>query len=306
MTVGFALGGSTRVAAGAALLALSNGCAVREAVIRRQASELTKAGKEILAQKNLDAAEPKLLALIEALNSLLNNYPDSEELLLAASQATLLHAHGFLVPRAEAAADESVEKSFGQRRDAVASFSRAEALARRALHRRYPQFSAVDPGVPQTGSHGLDRADTGMVYAIAAAWGGRLAATDDPVQRGAEFPEFLRWVELGLALDPTYEHGAFHELMIPASAADPSASDPTFSRAARHFEEAERLSRGTSAAAKIAYAEAVLVRRQDREGFLRLLDEALVIEEGMAPQLLLEISRERARRLKENVDDLFY
>jgi predicted anti-sigma-YlaC factor YlaD len=58
---------------------------------------------------------------------------------------------------------------------------------------------------------------------------------------------------------------------------------------------------------RVSFAEGVLVQRQDREGFTRVLEEVTRADPGEVPRYRLAniLAQRRARALLAHVDDLF-
>ena len=74
-----------------------------------------------------------------------------------------------------------------------------------------------------------------------------------------------------------------------------------------HYRRALELSRGERASLFIAYAQATAVPRQDRNGFVSLLDQAMAVDPDANSDLRLRnaVARQRAAWLMSNLDEIF-
>ena len=111
-------------------------------------------------------------------------------------------------------------------------------------------------------------------------------------------------LDRALELDEAWDDGALHEFEVTLAGAVPGDLD--VAAITRHFDRAVELSRGRSAGAYLAYAEAVSVPQQNAAEFRTLMAQALAVDADADPQnrLVNLLAHRRARWLASRTDDL--
>jgi len=109
-----------------------------------------------------------------------------------------------------------------------------------------------------------------------------------------------------LALDPAWNKGAIHELMISLDSL-PEALGGNPARAREHFKMAVAIQKGLSPGPYVALATGIAVPAQDRAEFERLLKDALAIDPEKDPsnRLVILVTQRRARVLLDRIDEKF-
>ena len=108
-----------------------------------------------------------------------------------------------------------------------------------------------------------------------------------------------------LELDPDWDNGAIHEILISV---EPSLPMPGGAeRAEEHYKRCLELQGGSKAGPHVSLATAVAQKAQDKERFVSLLNQALAIELDAFPEnrLANDYAQRKARFLLEHLDDLF-
>src|SRR3989442_1133380 len=126
--------------------------------------------------------------------------------------------------------------------------------------------------------------DVPLLYWTAAAWGAAIAAKKDDPDLLADLPIVEGLIRRALALQPDFDDGALHELLIAYEGSRSEAMGGSIERARRHFEEAVRVSGGQRVQPYLTLAETVAVRQQDRKEFESLLKRALEIDPDARPE----------------------
>ena len=123
----------------------------------------------------------------------------------------------------------------------------------------------------------------------------------------AELPVAIALMNRALALDEAWGEGAIHEFYVSYDAARTSAEGGGPERARTHLERALALSLNKKLGPLVAWAEGVLVQRQDRTEFTRVLEEVLRADPGVEPRYRLAniLAQRRAKALLDHADDLF-
>jgi len=196
-------------------------------------------------------------------------------------------------------------------------YLRGATYALAGMELLHPGFSALLAGDHDAALAMATKDDLGMLYWLGAS---RLAA----ISNSRENPELIGELPLAIAiidrcydLDPDWNDGAIHELLISLEPSRPMTSllargmDPTRSgvdRAREHFERSLELSGGVKASPYISLATSTCIKSQDRERFEELLHQALAVgvEESPDDRLANTYAQRRATFLLEHIDDLFF
>lgn len=277
----------TRLLALLAVLAVLNGCAVRQFAVNRIGDALAGGGASYAADDDPElvrAASPFGLKLVE---SLLEESPRHAGLLLAAARGFTQYAYAFVQQDAEEAEEHDLARS-----------RRLQARAR-GLYRRARDY----------GLRGLAQrsGDVALHYWTGASWAAFIALSKDDPEALADLPRVEALIRRALELDEAFDRGALHTFMIAYEMARPGAGGAAEARARRHFERALELSAGLDAAPLVALAEGVCVPLQRRAEFERLLARALAIDPDRRPEGRLAnlVAQRRARWLLARTENLF-
>ncbi len=279
------------------------GC-VRQWVVSGAADALASGGGGAFARDE----DPELIgeALpfgLKVMESLLDETPEHEPLLLALAAGFTQYAQGFVLPRAERAEVRDAEEI---RQRAKRLHLRAHRYGRRALELRHPGFAAAFAEAPAAAVARLETDDLPFIYWTGAPLLAAVALGADDMTLLAELPRGEALVHRAVALDPDWGEGLLHELLI-AYEGRGEALGGSVTAAEQHFARAVALQGGRRAAPFVALAEAVPLKLQDRLGFTRLLEQALAVDLDLAPEHRLAnvLAQRRARWLLEHLDDLF-
>jgi predicted anti-sigma-YlaC factor YlaD len=157
-------------------------------------------------------------------------------------------------------------------------------------------------------SRNLQKSDVPLLYWTAASWGALVSTSKDDPAAISEIPQVEALIDRALELDPDWNQGAIHTLMISIEMNRSGATGKPVERARTHFEHAMTASRGELAGPLVTFAETVSVETRDTAEFERLLNQALAIEIDRRPdsRLANSIMQRRARWLLSRKDDLFF
>ena len=248
---------------------------------------------------------------LKTMEGLLERTPRHERLLTSLASGFTQYAYAFVQAAAEQAdLDGKVEQARAGRERAKKLFLRARAYGLRGLDVRHAGMAArLRPG-------GGDRAkalgeatreDVPLLFWTASAW--TLAIANGKADMGlvAELPAPIAMMERALALDEAWDEGAIHEFFVAYDATRSAAEGGGPERARAHLERALALSMNKKLGPRVSYAEGVLVQRQDRKEFTRVLHDVLRADPGEVPRYRLAnvIAQRRAKALLEHADDLF-
>lgn len=113
-------------------------------------------------------------------------------------------------------------------------------------------------------------------------------------------------MERCLALDETYFYGGPHRYFGAYYAVAPSFAGGDLNKAKVHFEQSIETA-PNAVSTKVLMAENYAVKSQDKELFVKLLQEVLAVDDDIIPELAPEtkIEKEKARELLAEIDDKF-
>lgn len=273
----------------ACFLMLGSGCTNLVSGITSQLAD-DLAGS-ILNSEDIDTVREGVPAYLLLMDSFLRSSPDSEDLLLAASN--LNGAFSALV------VDEDRIKLFSAK--SMRYVEHAACVSKSPLcdvrQQSYADFE-------QTVSS-LKVSDVDIAYSLGVAWVGRLQANSDDWAVIAELSRAKLLMERVIELDENHENGGPHlymggmETLLPAS----MGGKPEKGRA--HFEKAIEINEAYLMT-KVIYAQQYARLMFDQELHDRLLNEVLSADpvvEGMT--LTNRIAQERAKDLLASSKDYF-
>ncbi len=247
---------------------------------------------------------------LKTMEGVLAEKPRHRGLLTALASGFTQYAYAYVQADAEAAdLDGRLSAARAGRARARKLFLRARDYGLRGLEARHQQLAErlrAGRDLPQVLA-GADRDDVPLLYWTASAW--TLAIVNGKGDMGlvAELPVPVAMMERALALDETFGDGAIHEFFISYDATRSAAEGGGADRARGHLERALALSLNKKLGPHVAWAEGVLVKRQDRAEFTRVLEEVLRADPDLEPKHRLAniLAQRRARALLDHADDLF-
>ncbi len=247
-------------------------------------------------ETSLKHAREAAPAMLKMLDGFIVSSPDNPELLERGAQQYC----GFALILVE---DEDPEW-------ATDLYRRGYGYAVRALRTRVENFDALVRGPPdalETALRRLDRSHVASVFWAAACLAGYIAVNLDDPGAIAEIPRMLAFARAAEALDDTYFHGGPHLLLgtYYASMGEALGGNPAESR--RHFERLFEVTGGRFLLGKVFYAKTYAVQQQDRDLFVRTLEEVRDAPANLERDLALpnQAARRKAVQLLDRVDELF-
>lgn len=184
-------------------------------------------------------------------------------------------------------------------------YLRANRYAMEGLELKHPGFRAGILTDTAATLANTESEDTPLLYWLAASWFAAVVTDlEDPEMFGL-MPIAAATMKRALELEPDWDNGAIHEILISVEPALPMPGGAE--RAEEHYKRCLELQRGAKAGPHVSLATAVAQKAQDRERFVALLDKALAIDLDAFPenQLANDYAQRKARFLLEHIDDLF-
>jgi predicted anti-sigma-YlaC factor YlaD len=251
------------------------------------------------------AALPFGLKLTE---SLLAQSPEHPGLLLTACRGFVLYTYAYVDYPAQVAADDDLDRARALRARARRLYMRGYQYGIRALERSHQGIGAALLADPDAAVRAIRpahaRQEVPLLYWTAASLGLAISVSPGDAALLARLPEVHALLDRAIELDDAWDAGALHEFEVTLAGSTPG--EPDMALIKRHFDRALELSKGRSASAYLAYAEAVSVPQQNAPEFRALIARALDVDPDADPQnrLVNLLAHRRARWLASRIDEL--
>ena len=248
-------------------------------------------------------ALPMGLKLLEA--GLLQK-PKAKGLLLSACSGFTQYAQAFVVQPADFLEDTDLTESRRQRQRGGRLFLRARGYCLRAMEAAHKGVTARLAVAPVEALRKTRKKDVPLLFWTGASWAGAINVSRSEYDLVADLGVAHELLKRALALQPDWEQGMVHELLISLEAAR-APNGGSFERAREHFRLAMEASGGKKIGPLVTVAESVAVKEQDYAEFKRLLTKALEFDTDSAPdnRLANTLAQRRAQWLLDREEDLF-
>jgi predicted anti-sigma-YlaC factor YlaD len=292
------------IAASAAL----SGC--RTVALKAASGAVVQSGGTYASDDDPELVRDAVPFGLKTMEGLLAENPKHAGLLEALASGFTQYAYAFVQQPAELADLD------GKLEDARAGRARAKKLLLRARDYGLRGLDDRHEGLAEQLRQGRDLAkllgkaekkDLPFLYWTASAW--TLAIVNDKSDMAlvGELPIPLAMMKRALALDERWGQGSIHEFYVAYDASRSAAEGGGPERAKAHLDRALALSLNKKLGPLVAWAEGVLVQRQDRAEFTRVLERVVQADPGEEPSYRLAniLAQRRAKALLEHADDLF-
>lgn len=288
-----------------AALALS-GCSIKQVALNAVADELSGGTGGTFSQDEdlqfVGESLPFALKLMEGINGAVPEHVDMK----------LTLASGFVqygVVFVEWPAEQQKYEDFtayrnGQKR-AGGFYRRAANYSLDALDLLHPDFRGEFAKDPDAMLAKTTAADVPYLFWLAAAQISQASTNlEDPEMFGL-FAVAASTMKHCAKLDPDWDDGAIHEILISLESALPMPGGKE--RSKTHYDRARELQSDRKAGPHVSYATAVALKNQDKDLFVELLNKALAVDLEAHPDDRLgnEYAQQKARFLLEHLEDLF-
>lgn len=247
----------------------------------------------------------KMYEILQAQN------PKHQGLALMTASMSVMYANAFIQHPAEMLPQEEYLKQNAEFKRAKMHYLRGRNLALSVFEQRYPGFTHTMLGFDDEKIaevlEKIQKKDLDAAYWLGASWLGAWAL--DPLDTNllSTLHSAVAVLERAAFLDPNYNDGAIWNILLSFYASAPADFGGDRERAYYAYEKAIEVSKGSSPAPYIAYAESICINLQDADGFVEALEKALAIDPNENPQMRLQntIAQEKARYLLDNLDNYF-
>ena len=239
------------------------------------------------------------------MESIASATPEHVEIHQALASGFTQYSMVYVLHPAETSKDQDLEAFRAAQARAARLFIRARDYGLRTLEIRHPGFSNHLMDAPAAALEKLTVEDVPLLYWTATPWLGAISVSKEDMARIGEVPFAVGMLDRALELDPRWNQGAIHDMLITI---EPLRPEPGWQeRSRQHFKQAVELSNGQRLSPYVSLATTVSVANQNRAEFEALLQEALSIPLENSPEELTANTfyRERAVWLLSQIDDLF-
>jgi len=284
-----------------------SGCSLKTMAVKTVANTLSDTGDVFTRDDDPELIRDATPFALKLYESLLESVPTHVPLLVATCGSFTQYGYAFLEAEADGLDASKRSEATALRDRALKHYLRGRGYCLRGIDARFgkgtSQALLQDPGAALTKAQ---KTDVPLLYWSAASWGAAISLGIDRPDLAVDFPSVRALAERALALDPTWNKGAIHELMISLDSL-PEALGGNPERARAHFKTAVDIQKGLSPGPYVSLATGIAVPAQDRAEFERLLKEALAIDPEKDPsnRLVILIGQRRARVLLEHIDEKF-
>jgi predicted anti-sigma-YlaC factor YlaD len=243
---------------------------------------------------------------LKTIESLIEQSPKHRGLLLAACSGFTQYSYAFVQQEADFTEAEHLDRATQMRARARKLYLRGLDYGLRAFEVDFPGFRDGLRARPDAALAKTANRHVSLLYWTGVSWGAAFAIDKADSELSADQGLIEKIMRRALALDESWGKGSLHDFFITWEGGRASVGG-SLEKAREHFERAKRLSAGQRASPFVTYAEVVSVGRQNKEEFVRMLNEALQIDVSKAPDDRLPnlIAQRRARWLLARVEELF-
>jgi predicted anti-sigma-YlaC factor YlaD len=256
--------------------------------------------------------DPKLVgdalpSLLKTVEGLLEQSPRNESLLLSACQGYASYAQAFVAVPADYREEVDLVGARQERHRAGRLFLRAREYGLRALEISHEGITKALVEDPEKALAVTRKDDVPALFWTGAAWAGAININKDDMDLVADFNVANALLQRANALDPVWNRGAAHEVLIALEAARADGYGGSIESAREHFRIAVELSKGEKAGPYVSLAESVSKKEQNYPEFKEILEKALAVDVNAAPddRLSNTLSQERARWLLDHAEQFF-
>jgi predicted anti-sigma-YlaC factor YlaD len=289
------------------VLALPGCGLIKKGAISSLSNTMSKAGVVYAQDEDPELVADAFPFMLKTMEGLLESTPDNKNLLIASCEAFTSYTQAFVAMPADVIEEDDLYAARAQRERAGKLFVRAREYGLRALE---VDFEGITEGLhsnPDSALAETTEEDIPALFWTGAAWALAISNNMDDMDMVADFNIASALLRRAEELDPDWNGGAIHEVMISLEMARPGADEESEKIARGHFQAAIELSEGQKAGPYISLAEAVSIKNQDVEEFQQLLGQALEVDpdEEINYRLTNVLAQRRARWLLERTEDYF-
>lgn len=297
-------------ATGVALILVStlvSGCSIRSMAVNALADSLSRSSVVYERDNDPELVADALPFMLKTMEGLLEEAPKNRNLLLNAAKGFTSYAQAFVAVPADYIEEDNLAAARNQRTRASRLFLRGREFGLRGLDLAHSGLREGLYADPDSALQVTRKEDVPLLFWTGAAWAGAINVRKNDMDLVADFNIANALLQRAFTLEPTWNDGAIHEVLIALEAARSGGYGGSLEAARKHFDAAVSISHGETAGPYVALAEAVSIKEQNVKEFRTLLDEALAVDVDAAPDHRLSnvLAQRRARWLLDHTADFF-
>ncbi len=289
------------------LTVIGSGCSVKHMAVNKVGDALAGGGTTFASDEDPELVKAAVPFSLKLMESLLNENPRHEGLLLASATGFTQYGYAFVQEDADEMEDKDLVAAEEMRGRARRLYLRARNYGLRGLEVRHKRFEKALRANAKTVVSAANAKDVPLLYWTAISWAAAISLSKDNPDLIAELPCVEAMMNRALALNEAFDYGAIHVYFITYEMSRSGGTGDPATRSRQHFERALALSGGQQAGPMVSFAEAVCVQKQDLKEFETLLHQALAINPDLKPEWRLAnlVMQRRAKWLLSRTDQLF-
>jgi predicted anti-sigma-YlaC factor YlaD len=292
-----------------ALTVVLASCSLNKLAVNMVAKTLSSGDSTVFTGEE----DPQLVAdalpfAMKLYESLLEQTPENEDLLLTTGSIFTMYANAFIQTPASMLPESEYEQQQQMLARAKKMYLRGRGYLLRALELRYPGFGEhLKAGDLEQALAPTVSKDVPLLFWTSASWLGAFSTDTFDMELLLNLSKPIAVLNRALELDEAWSGGMIHDTLISIYGSLPEAMGGSQEKARHHFEKAVEYSGGLSPSPYVALASTVSVANQDVQEFQQLLAQALAIDPADNPDNRLQIllSQEKARWLLGHIEDFF-
>lgn len=293
--------------AGVGLIALLAGSAAGCSLVINKVGNALAGGNSVYAtDDDPDLVWEAVPFGLKTMEGLLAQSPKNKNILLAACSGFTQYGYGKLQQDADILEATDLEGATALRDRARKMYLRALEYGLRGLEVDFPGFRDRLRKDPAGTVAKLKKEHIPLAYWTGNAWGAAISISKENSELTADLNLVEALMRRALALDETYEAGSLHDFFISYEGGR-AGMGGTYEAAAKHYQRARELSKGTRVSPMVSFAESVLLPQQKKAEFQALLQDAVAYDVNKAPgqRVANLVAQRRAKWLLGRIPELF-
>ena len=274
---------------------LASGCSLlRRGAARVISPMATQLSEGFMHQNDVELVREGAPAFLLMLDALAEAHPDNPAVLIAAADAQVAYATGFV--------DRSRKERF------KTMVLKAKTYGLRALARNQAFSRALSGSQDEfvRSLRGFRKSDAGALFSTASAWVMWIIASSDSPAALGDMPKVLAMMDRVQALDPGIREGGVDLFYGIYFTALPLGGGRDLEKARAHFERSMDIAGPDYLLSRVTFAEFYARYAFDQELFEGTLRKVLAAEPKVEKFTLMNaVAKSRAQALLDQVDDLF-
>ncbi len=237
--------------------------------------------------------------------------PGHQGLTIMCGQLNVMYANAFVQSPADCLTVDLYDKKNAEYQRAEMHYLRGRDYIFAVLDKKYPGFSTAvlssDEAALSAAVAKVQKTDVPALYWGAAGALGAFSLNPLNADYLLSLHGLVAMLERAASLDPDYSGGAIWSLLFSFYVSAPSDFGGDMDRGLYCYKEAQRVSGGKQAGNYVSYAESYCIPQNDEDGFVKALNEALLINPDEDPdsRLMTVIYQNKAKRLLASQEDYF-